>query len=112
MYGWSIESIGNHLKSLIEDLAGAYDKSGGTKSPGLYKHMVDHTNEVNELYGTNFGVYKERKTKEVKIKWNTNPESYLTLSENPYEPRQLELFDNFGNSISEDLRKLGSDLMR
>lgn len=104
-YGWSVESIGNHLKTLINDIKGSYKQ--GIKSASLYNYMVNHVADVNSKYGTNFQVYKERTTGIVKIKWNTNPQDMLNLTDNPNSPKQLELFDNLS-----ELRKLGQDLMR
>ena len=97
-YGWSVESIRKHLIDYVEQSTGLEEKI-----------RRRHVKDVNKLYGTNFGVYKDKEGY-LKLKNNTNGSDKLTLSENPNEPKQLNLFDNF--DIRSSLKELGEQLMR
>ena len=95
-YGWSVESIYNHLHSYVIESTGISDKE-----------KLSHVKKVNELYGTNFRAFKKNGIWQLLN--NTNGYDKLKLSENPNEPKQLELFDSQENQVTE-LDKLGKNL--
>ena len=98
LYGWSLESIKDHLYKYVSENTGMSMKS-----------RLAHVKAVNETYGTNFRAY--RKDGVWHVLNNTNPESVLKLSENPNEPKQLGIFSDDQFYIKVDLQNLGKELM-
>ena len=79
-YGWSVKSIYDHLVGFMSGRSEAEIKT--------------HVKDTNEIYGTNFGVYTDKDTNQLVIKYNTKPFSELKLSENPYDiPFAKALYD-------------------
>lgn len=76
-YGWSVESIARHLYTYVIESTGY-----------SLKTRKKHVKDVNALYGTNFGVYKDKDTGRLRIRPNTNPLNKLKLTKNPYDTQQ------------------------
>ena len=95
-YGWSVQSIYNHLYSYVVESTGYSSKE-----------KLSHVKKVNKLYGTNFRAF--RKNGVWQLLNNTNEYNKLKLSEDPNEPKQLELFGSQENQITE-LANLGKNL--
>lgn len=101
-FGWSIESITNHLIDYVANSAGVPDIEAKR-----------HVKDINDRYGTNFGVYRKNGVR--MLKRNTKPISELSLTENPNGNDGM-INKTTGSKFSQyklDSRKEGfSELMR
>lgn len=98
-YGWSVQSIYNHLYSYVIESTGY---SG--------KEKLSHVKKINALYGTNFRAFNRNGVWQLLN--NTNSKDKLKLSENPNVPKRLELFEGIDQDQIRELKKEAEEIKK